>query len=121
LLFLLLFELAAVSFLVPLVFAVGARRVVIVLPWFALFGLGGKCGHASSGLGNSMVFLGNNLISDPFARNQGRIGASEDSANDGVRWWEVERKEMGDGDVGDVDASGLKLLSSKNDAVELWL
>ena len=68
-----------------------------------------------------MMFLGNDLVNDPFAGHFRGIGTGKDSPECGVRVGEVKCNVVSDDDVGDDDVGGLKLVVSKDDLVQLWL
>ena len=73
LLLLLLLELAAIRFLVPLPFAVGTLLVVRVSPRLVLLSLGEKGGRVASRLRDPVVFFSDDLVDDPPAADFGRV------------------------------------------------
>ena len=66
---------------------------------------------------DAMMFLGDNLVYDPFASHFGRITAGEDSSEHGIQVGEVKHNVVCDDDVGDDDLGGLKLVVGKDDLV----
>jgi len=62
-----------------------------------------------------MLFLSDDLISDPYATDLGRIKASEDGSEHRVGLGKAKCKKMGNDDVGRLELMGVK------DNVVLWL
>jgi len=64
-----------------------------------------------------MMFLGDDLVDDPFAGHFGRIAAGEDGLECGIQVGEVKCNVVCDDDVRDNDLGGLKLVVGEDDLV----
>jgi len=89
--------------------AVGSRSVFVDLSEVGV--------RVAFELCDAMMFLGDDLVDDPFAGHFGRIAAGEDGSERGIRVGEVKRDVVCDDDVGDDDLGGLKLVVGEDDLV----